>query len=183
VVGHVRRIDGKLYNVASVAAQGRVLACYCKHELPDYGVFDEQRYFSAGQEPVVFDVKGLRFGLNICEDAWTASGPAMAAQHDAQVLVVLSASPYGVEKQRLRPEQVGANVRGMTAVYVNKVGGQDELVFDGASFVLDPQGAVCARLPVFQEACGIVALDEQGLPAGGGASIARRPSQAFPQQS
>src|SRR5690606_40306610 len=94
VVGHVRCIDGKLYNVASVVGEGRVLACYCKHELPDYGVFDEERYFSAGQEPKVFEVKGLRFGLNICEDAWLPSSPAMAAAHGAQVLLVLNASPY-----------------------------------------------------------------------------------------
>src|SRR5690606_7229045 len=92
VVGHVKRINGKLYNVASVVAQGKALVCYCKHELPDYGVFDEQRYFSPGHEPVVFDVNGLRFGLNICEDAWRPESPAMAQQHGAQVLLVLNAS-------------------------------------------------------------------------------------------
>src|SRR5690606_2438467 len=164
VVGHVSKIDGKLYNVASVVAEGRVLACYCKHELPDYGVFDEMRYFSTGQEPTVFEVKGLRFGLNICEDAWLPSSPAMAAEHGAQVLLVLNASPYSTEKQQLRLEQVGAHVRGMTAIYVNKVGGQDARVFDGASFVLDPQGRVQGRLPVFEEAYGLVELDERGLP-------------------
>ncbi|TFL11235.1 NAD+ synthase [Pusillimonas caeni] len=177
VVGHVSRIDGKLYNVASVVGEGRVLACYCKHELPDYGVFDEERYFSTGREPKVFEVKGLRFGLNICEDAWLPSSPAMAAAHGAQVLLVLNASPYSTDKQRLRFEQVGAHVRGMTAVYVNKVGGQDELVFDGASFVLDPEGEVRARLPVFQEAYGLVELDERGLPVNSVYSAAGEPSQ------
>lgn len=167
IVGHVKRIEGRLYNVASVVAAGRILACYCKHELPDYGVFDEERYFSAGQEPAVFELKGLRFGLNICEDAWFASAPTMAAEHGAQVLLVLNASPYSTDKQRLRQEQVGTNVRGMTALYVNKVGGQDELVFDGASFVLDPHGNVSARLPVFEEARAIIELDEQGLPLQG----------------
>jgi len=166
VVGHVSRIDGKLYNVASVVAEGRIIACYCKHELPDYGVFDEMRYFAAGQEPVVFEVKGLRFGLNICEDAWFPDSPAMAAQHGAQVLLVLNASPYSTEKQRLRLEQVGANVRGLTTIYVNKVGGQDELVFDGASFILNRDGEVCARFPVFQEVFGIVELNQKGEPSG-----------------
>jgi len=165
VVGHVREIDGALYNVASVLAHGRVQACYCKHELPDYGVFDEDRYFQPGQEPVVFDVKGLRFGLNICEDAWFAASPAMAAEHGAQVLLVMNASPYSIDKQALRMEQVGANVRGMTAVYLNTVGGQDELVFDGASFVLDSEGGTAGRLPVFEEAYGLVELDGQGRPA------------------
>lgn len=167
VVGHVKRIENRLYNVASVVAAGRVLACYCKHELPDYGVFDEERYFSAGQEPAVFELKGVRFGLNICEDAWLSSAPTMAAEHGAQVLLILNASPYSTDKQRLRHEQVGANVRGMTAVYVNKVGGQDELVFDGASFVLDPHGDVAARLPVLDEAWGIIELDKDGLPQHG----------------
>ena len=182
VVGHIRRIDGKLYNVASVVGEGRVLACYCKHELPDYGVFDEQRYFSAGHEPVVFDVHGLRFGLNICEDAWLPESPAMAAQHGAQVLLVLNASPYSVEKQKLRQEQIGAHVHGMTAVYVNKVGGQDELVFDGASFVLDAQGAMQARLPTFEEAFGIIELDERGAPTNGQVCMGGGPLQAMPER-
>ncbi|HUH86775.1 MAG TPA: NAD+ synthase [Pusillimonas sp.] len=168
VVGHVKRIDNKLYNVASVVAEGRVLVSYCKHELPDYGVFDEERYFSAGREPAVFDVKGVRFGLNVCEDAWFKSAPTMAAEHGAQVLLVLNASPYSTDKQQLRLEQMGANVHGMTTVYVNKVGGQDELVFDGASFVLDPAGKVALRLPTFQEAWSVLEIDASGKPLQGG---------------
>jgi len=182
VVGHVRRIDDRLYNVASVVGEGRVLASYCKHELPDYGVFDEERYFSAGQEPTVFEVKGLRFGLNVCEDAWLPTGPAMAAEHGAQVLLVLNASPYSVDKQRLRFEQVGANVRGMTAIYVNKVGGQDELVFDGASFVLDAEGETRALLPAFEEAYGLVELDEKGVPASSAFSAGGGPLEPTPAQ-
>lgn len=182
VVGHVSKIDGKLYNVASVVAEGRVLACYCKHELPDYGVFDEMRYFSPGQEPVVFEVKGLRFGLNICEDAWLASSPAMAAQHGAQVLLVLNASPYSTRKQQLRLDQVGANVRGLTTLYVNKVGGQDELVFDGASFVLNSDGDVFARFPVFQEAFGVVELDQSGAPVHAQLSVEGGTLRGLPQE-
>ncbi|MCI2807500.1 NAD+ synthase [Eoetvoesiella caeni] len=164
VVGYVHEQDGALYNAAAVLSGGRVIARYLKHELPDYGVFDEKRYFAAGGEPVVFAVNGVKFGLNICEDAWFAASPALAAENGAQVLLVLNASPYSVAKQAERLGQVGRNVHGLPTVYLNKVGGQDELVFDGASFVLDAQGVVVQRLPVFEEALGIVGFDDQGRP-------------------
>lgn len=164
VVGHVREQDGLLYNAASVLVNGRILATYFKHELPDYGVFDEKRYFAPGRDPLVFTVKGVRFGLNICEDAWFPDSPARARAQGAQALLVLNASPYSLGKQDERRAQIAAHVTGMTMVYLNKVGGQDELVFDGASFVLDPAGGVAMRLPVFEEALGIVELDTQGCP-------------------
>lgn len=165
VVGYVHEQDGALYNAAAVLTGGRIIARYFKHELPDYGVFDEKRYFEAGSEPLVFTVNGVRFGLNICEDAWFAASPALAAEHGAQVLLVLNASPYSIGKQAERLDQVGRNVRGLPTVYLNKVGGQDELVFDGASFVLDEAGTVVQRLPVFDEALGVVGFDSQGRPA------------------
>ena len=93
VVGHPLRRDGRLYNAASVLHEGKVLASYCKRELPNYAVFDEQRYFSAGSEPCVLDIRGVRFGLNICEDAWCASAPLAAAKAGAQVLLMPNASP------------------------------------------------------------------------------------------
>src|SRR5690606_8746415 len=164
VLGHARRIDKQLYNVASVIVDGRVTACYCKRELPDYGVFDERRYFASGEEPVVFEVKGVRLAINICEDAWYASGPRMAAEHGAQVLLVLNGSPYSTEKQSLRDEVISRHCKGMTVVYVNQIGGQDEVVFDGGSFVLDPHGRTVLRLPVFKEALDVMKLDGQGLP-------------------
>jgi len=164
VLGHVVEQDGALYNAASVIADGHVVARYFKHELPNYGVFDEKRYFQAGRDPVVFDIDGLRFGLNICEDAWFEHCPRMASEHGAQVLLVLNASPFSLGKQAERLEHVGRNVRGMTTLYLNKAGGQDELVFDGASFVLDAQGKVVQRLPVFEEGLGIIGLDASGRP-------------------
>lgn len=162
VVGHVCERDGKLYNAATVFVNGRVVARYFKRELPDYGVFDEKRYFQAGSEPSVFEVKGVRFGLNICEDAWFAESPAAAAACGAQVLLILNASPYTVGKQAERIERVGHNVRGMSALYLNKVGGQDELVFDGGSFVMDPAGVVTQRLPVFEEKLAMVDIGSRG---------------------
>jgi len=174
VVGHVRQRRGRLYNAASVLVNGRVLATYHKRELPNYGVFDEKRYFSSGGEAVVFDVKGVRFGLNICEDAWFGHCPGKASQEGAQVLLILNGSPYTVDKQAERERRIGHCAGGMTAVYLNQTGGQDELVFDGASFVLDPTGRMAMRLPAFAEALGVVAVDGRGgvtprQPAGSGA--------------
>lgn len=165
VVGYVHEQGGELYNAAAVLTGGRIIARYFKRELPDYGVFDEKRYFQAGSEALVFTVNGVRFGLNICEDAWLEASPALAMEHGAQVLLVLNASPYSVDKQAERLARVGRNVRGLPTVYLNKVGGQDELVFDGASFVIDETGAVVQRLPVFDEAFGIVGFDDHGRPA------------------
>src|SRR5690606_29441130 len=102
VVGHVHRHRGELFNAASVLTEGRIIATYHKRELPAYGVFDERRYFQAGTEAVVFEVGGLRFGLNICEDAWLEPAPRGAAGLGAQILLVLNASPYCVDKQAQR---------------------------------------------------------------------------------
>lgn len=173
-VGHAHREGGALYNAASVLAEGRIKARHCKHELPDYGVFDEQRYFSAGQEPTVFEIKGLKFGLNICEDAWGEHGPRLAAEHGAKVLLVLNASPYSTDKQEQRLKQVGAYSHGMTLVYVNQVGGQDELVFDGASFVLDSDGSLPLRMPTFTSAYGTIQLDATGKPTTPGGFVPSR---------
>lgn len=159
VVGHAHQDNGKLYNAASVLLDGKTVACYCKQALPNYGVFDEKRYFSAGTGAVVFDVGGLRFGANICEDAWFSHSPAQALKKGAQVLLVLNASPFSTEKQAERIARIGPNTAGMATLYLNKTGGQDELVFDGASFVLDAQGGVVQRLPVFQESTAVVTLD------------------------
>lgn len=185
VVGHPQQIDGKRYNAASVLQDGRVVATYHKHALPNYTVFDEQRYFEPGNAACVFTVKGTRFGVNICEDTWGRQGPTLAnpgpdgrtldlgteaagAAHaplaardaGAQVLLVLNASPYHVRKQDTRYDVMRRRVSeiGMPIIYANMVGGQDELVFDGASFVLDGAGTLTHQLPMFDEALGIVAL-------------------------
>lgn len=162
VVGHVRHEDGCLYNSASVMVDGGTVATYDKHELPNYAVFDEKRYFEPGDKAAVFDVHGLKIGLGICEDAWFPDSPAKAAALGAKVWLVLNASPFTLAKQAERIRQVGANAQGMAVVYLNKVGGQDELVFDGASFVLDAQGRPVRRLPAFEECFDTVEFDPLG---------------------
>jgi NAD+ synthase (glutamine-hydrolysing) len=165
VVGHAaRRLDGKLHNAASVLCEGRVLGTYAKAELPNYSVFDEDRYFVPGSEPLVFEAKGVRFGVNICEDIWFDRAPHAAAAAGARVLLVPNASPYNLGKQAERIEVARRSLRntGCALVYANLVGGQDELVFDGLSFVLDAQGRQAAQLPGFAEGLDLVEIDASG---------------------
>jgi len=157
------------HNAASVLAGGRVLATYCKRELPNYQVFDERRYFAsgrdAGQGPVVFEVEGVRFGLNICEDAWFDEPPKLALDAGAQVLCVLNASPFHLGKQGEREERMARCARsvGLPVLYAHLTGAQDEVVFDGASFALDAQGRVAARAPMFEEAVAIVEVSASSI--------------------
>ncbi|CAM3716405.1 NAD+ synthase [Bordetella tumulicola] len=164
VVGHVLAQGEHLYNAATVLCEGRVVGVYRKRELPNYSVFDEQRYFSSAQEPLVFEVKGVRFGVNICEDIWFESAPRAAANAGAQVLLVPNASPYNTGKQdeRLQVARRCAQDTGCAVIYANMVGGQDELVFDGASFALDAQGQSTARLPDYTEGVNVVEVDARG---------------------
>jgi NAD+ synthase (glutamine-hydrolysing) len=161
VVGHPLAEDGKRYNAASVIANGAVLGTYRKHELPNDTVFDEMRYFHSVDQPYLFSVKGVCFGLNICEDTWSTYAPARAKEAGAQVLLIINASPYHMKKQDRRYEVMRANVTalGMSLVYANMVGGQDELVFDGNSFVMDAQGAACAQLGHCEEELQVVAFE------------------------
>jgi NAD+ synthetase len=146
--------DGRRYNAAALIRQGRIVAVARKHDLPNYEVFDEKRYFAAGAEPCVFELKGVRFGLTICEDVWTPKAPAMAKAAGAQVILSINASPYHKRKQAGRHQVFREWIRdtGLPMVYVNLVGGQDELVFDGASCVLDAAGEVVRQAPYFEEA-------------------------------
>jgi len=164
VVGHVLDTGGRRFNAASVLRDGKVLGTYRKLELPNYSVFDEQRYFVADGTPFVFEVKGVPFGLNICEDIWFDRAPQAAAAAGARVLLVPNASPYNTGKQDDRHQVAARCVRdtGCALVYANMVGGQDELVFDGASFALDAQGARAARLPDFIEGVHVIEVDAQG---------------------
>jgi NAD+ synthase (glutamine-hydrolysing) len=153
------------FNAASVLRDGKIEATYCKRELPNYQVFDERRYFASGREAnegaVVFDAGGLRFGVLICEDAWFDE-PALAAKAaGAQVLCVLNASPFHLDKADEREARMGQRARavGLPLVYSHLVGGQDEIVFDGASFAVDAQARVVMRMPMFEEALGIVTFD------------------------
>ena len=161
VVGVPIEADGQRFNAALVLRNGEVLGTYRKHDLPNTSVFDEKRYFSPGDEALVFTVKGVRFGINICEDTWFAHAPLRARQAGAQVLLVPNGSPYHMNKQHLRYDMMRKNVSalGMSLVYANLVGGQDELIFDGDSFVMDGAGRICAQLAHFDEDLQVVEFD------------------------
>lgn len=161
VIGHPSRDGGRRYNTASVFRGGRKVGCVHKRELPNYDVFDEERYFSHGSEPFVFDVKGTRFGVVVCEDTWFKRAPAAAREAGAQVLLAPNASPFHVHKLALRHDVMRENVTstGMSLVYANLVGGQDELVFDGGSFVLNANGDVVAQMKDFVEAVEVFDFD------------------------
>ncbi|WP_119352732.1 NAD+ synthase [Azohydromonas sediminis] len=153
------------FNAASVLAGGRVIATYCKRELPNYQVFDERRYFASGRDaghgPVVFDVHGVRVGLLICEDAWFDEPARAAKAAGAQVLAVLNASPFHLDKAQEREARMAERARdvALPLVYAHLVGGQDEVVFDGASFAVDAHGRLAARAPSFEPALLAVAID------------------------
>jgi NAD+ synthase (glutamine-hydrolysing) len=153
VVGHPLAREGQRFNAASVLSRGVVIGTYCKHDLPNYDVFDEQRYFRPDNRPFVFEIRGTRFGINICEDTWFPYAPQCAAAAGAQVLLIANGSPFHLGKQNERLDVMRANVSqaGLALVYANLVGGQDELVFDGGSFALDAQGRLAAMAPEFVE--------------------------------
>ncbi|MEJ7845634.1 MAG: NAD+ synthase [Acidimicrobiales bacterium] len=162
VVGFVDA-DRDLRNAAAVCAGGAVVGTYHKRLLPNYAVFDEQRYFAPGTQPyTLFRIAGVTVGVSICEDMWSPSGPlAEQAAGGAELLVNLNASPYhrGRRAERERMLATRAEDATCTLVYVNQVGGQDELLFDGASVVFDADGEVVTRLAQFAEAVGVVDLD------------------------
>jgi NAD+ synthase (glutamine-hydrolysing) len=154
------------FNAASVLRHGVVEATYCKRELPNYQVFDERRYFASGRDAghgaVVFEAGGTRFGLLICEDAWFDEPAQAAVAAGAQALCVLNASPFHVDKADEREARMGERARScnMPLIYAHVVGGQDEVVFDGASFAVDARGEVAMRSVFFEEALPM--LDVQG---------------------
>ena len=152
---------GARYNAAALIRDGRIAAVARKHDLPNYEVFDEKRYFAAGSEPCVFELKGVRFGLTICEDVWGPRAPEMAQAAGAQAILSINASPYHKRKQPTRHRVFREWIRrtGLPMVYVNLVGGQDELVFDGASCVLDGRGEVVRQAPFFEEALALFEFD------------------------
>ncbi|OWT80624.1 MULTISPECIES: NAD+ synthase [unclassified Achromobacter] len=168
VIGHVDSAAGApgspLYNAASVLFEGQVLGCYRKRELPNYSVFDEQRYFQADGTPLTFEVAGVTFGVVICEDMWFDRAPTAARAAGARVLLVPNASPYNTGKQdeRQRVARHCVSVSDCAVIYANLVGGQDELVFDGASFAMDRAGRMTARLADFAEAVQSVEVDAEG---------------------
>ena len=145
--------EGKLiFNSAIVIRDGAVLANHRKASLPNYRVFDEKRYFTPGTLPTVVDLNGVKAAILVCEDVWASEPAARAREAGARVLLVINASPYEVNKQTQRERDVGrvrVNETGIPLVFVNLIGGQDELMFDGNSFVMDAQGAITTRAPAF----------------------------------
>lgn len=154
VFGFVHQDEqGQRYNSAAVVKDGQVLGVYHKQNLPNYGIFDEKRYFTEGQQHLVFDYLGHRFGVLICEDAWALPTVQQLAQLNVQTVLVLNASPYEVGKPQHRVQTLSELARQMNInlVYVNQVGGQDDLIFDGSSFVVSQEGKVQLSAPSFQE--------------------------------
>ena len=173
------------FNAASVLTGGRVLATYCKRELPNYQVFDERRYFASGRDaglpPVVIDVDGLKVGVLICEDAWFEEPAAATKDAGAQLLCVLNASPFHIDKAGEREARMAERARtvGLPLLYSHLVGGQDEVVFDGASFALDATGKVTARAPAFEPALLMLDLQTDGSARGEIAEVPSVEAQAW----
>ncbi|MDR2874512.1 MAG: NAD+ synthase [Methylobacillus sp.] len=168
LVGHPARDGARLHNSASVLRDGKILATYHKQKLPNHSVFDEARYFVPGDAALVFEHEGIKFGALICADVWEREPAMRARDAGAQVLLALNASPYHLGKQPTRYEAMRDRVfdTGLPVVYVNLVGGQDELVFDGASFVFDAEAALVAQMAAFREGLGVIGF-EGDQPRGG----------------
>jgi len=154
IAGYPEYDGDQIYNSALVLRDGAVLANHRKACLPNYRVFDEKRYFTPGTKPTVIELNGIKTGILVCEDIWEPEPAGQARGAGAQVLLVINASPYEVNKQHQRENEVAkARVAetGIPLVFVNLIGGQDELVFDGNSFVMDAHGQIAARAPAFTE--------------------------------
>ena len=179
VVGHPYRENDRLYNAASIIQNGKIIGRYFKQELPNYHVFDEDRYFDPGLDACVFSVNGVRIGVNICEDIWGGRAEEIdvvenagdlslvraarsAKDAGATVLLVLNASPFHLAKQAIRTDLVSGRARAldMPIVFCNMVGGQDELVFDGASFAVTSSGYLGFQSPAFSHSMDCVEVDQ-----------------------
>ena len=164
IVGYPARTQQGLQNISSVLHQGKIIASYAKQKLPNHEVFDEVRYFVPGNQPCVFECDGIQYGLILCEDAWHPGPAKQAHAAGAQILLVPNASPYHLKKEALRIEVLRSHIAQtkMPLVYVNAVGGQDELVFDGGSFALNSHGEVVMAMPQFKTGLGAVAVNSSG---------------------
>lgn len=159
VVGYPRRIDGELFNCAGVIYQGQLLVEYAKQKLPNFLVFDDKRYFSEGREAGLVDIKGVKVGLSICEDIWHPEPIAQAKAAGAELILNLNASPYHIEKMGEREELLHQRATEVTLpiVYVNYMGAQDELVYEGGSFVVNAKGEKIMQAPWFE--AGLYSID------------------------
>ncbi len=153
LIGFPEYENEHIYNSCAVLLDGQVISHYRKHLLPNYSVFDEERYFTAGKDAAVFKINGIRIGVTICEDVWRPEPIARSRSAGAECVIAINGSPYELDTQVRRERTVRARIAevGIPVIYLNMVGGQDELVFDGGSFVMDAEGKTCFRAPPFEE--------------------------------
>ena len=161
VIGYPEKGEGVLFNSVAVLQAGELVANYRKQQLPNYGVFDEKRYFQAGAQACTFKLGSEVIGLSVCEDIWSSSVCDQLRQSDATLILNLNASPFEINKAEKRERTVCSRVKetGLPIIYLNQVGGQDELVFDGSSFVMNAAGKVVQRSAAFVESINYIDLD------------------------
>ncbi len=165
LVGSILMDEGGLYNIVALLDGGRITAIRKKHELPNYGTFDEKRIFAQGPLPEPVEFRGVKLGLPICEDGWLPTVCTHLKQRGAELLISVNGSPYEIDKDDRRLEQVfAARVKetGLPIIFLNRIGGQDELVFDGSSFVLNADGVAAHRLPDWEEHLRLTAWTRKG---------------------
>lgn len=164
VLGYPKVVAGRVFNMAGVIQNGRLIAEYAKQCLPNYQVFDEKRYFVAGELPCIVDINGVPVAITICEDVWMHQPTEQARQHGARLMLNLNASPFSRSKRDERHQLLAKRARegGFPIVYTNLLGGQDELVFDGGSFVVDGDGIIRQQAPFFTEGLFPVQLTVAG---------------------
>lgn len=164
IIGAPMEKDGDIYNAAYLIERGEIKAVTAKHHLPNYGVFDEQRIFAEGRLPDPIEFRGVKLGVMICEDMWFPNVARVLKDKGAQVLIVPNGSPFESDKEHARMDYAKARVSktSLPLIYVNQVGGQDELVFDGGSFIMDESGSVTFEAPHFEE--GIFTQDDDSTP-------------------
>lgn len=164
LVGFPEYVDDDIYNSCAVLNDGKVLCTYRKQLLPNYSVFDEERYFSKGRDAAVFRINGIAVGLTICEDIWRPGPTAAARAAGAECIISINGSPYELTSQVRREEKVRARLQetGVPLIYLNMVGGQDELVFDGGSFAMQSDGEIAYRAAPFDERLDCVQLNGGG---------------------
>jgi NAD+ synthase (glutamine-hydrolysing) len=177
IVGHLHKNADELYNAASYIHQGQQLAIYYKQELPNYGVFDEKRYYQRGHQPCIIDIKGHRLALTICEDLWLPHVAKQAKTAGADIIITINASPYHSEKSDERQYTISKRVEenSLPIIYVANVGGQDDLIYDGGSFAIDNNSTIKVQAPYFEEAIIPVQIDVNHQPIQG--SIAPTPTR------
>lgn len=165
VLGHPKLHDRLCFNAASVFYQGQTISHYFKQQLPNYGVFDEDRYFTPGPiHPCIFISNHQRIGLCICEDLWRGNAIEQLLEESIDILIIINASPFDYTKPSIREQIILQKTKQrVPVIYVNMVGGQDELVFDGQSLVINKQGQIAARAPAFTETCQTVSIQEQTI--------------------